>query len=156
MYSAAIAFATLAAIVRLSEAKPIEITRADIDLIKNSSSKLPIGSRFRRTDLLRLALMASDNRAAAALGRSYPGGLPAFVAAMNAKAATLGLTQTHYVDSSGLSPENVSSPADLAKLVAAASPMPPATLPSSVPPNPWAASHSISSFSRRIMGSRVR
>ncbi|HET9470519.1 MAG TPA: peptidase S11, partial [Usitatibacter sp.] len=58
---------------------------------------------------------------AAALGRSYPGGLPAFVNAMNAKAQALGLTQTHYVDSSGLSPQNVSSPADLGKLVAAAS-----------------------------------
>ena len=64
--------------------------------------------------------MASDNRAASALGRNYPGGLPAFVTAMNAKAATLGATQTHYVDSSGLSPSNVSTPADLGKLVAAA------------------------------------
>ena len=101
--------------------EPIEITSEDIDLVKNTTSRLPIGSRFLRADLLRLALMASENRAASALGRSYPGGLPAFVAAMNAKAAALGLTQTHYVDSSGLSPENVSSPADLGKLVAAAS-----------------------------------
>ena len=99
----------------------IEITAADIDQIKNTKSRLPIGSHFRRDDLLRLALMASDNRAASALGRNYPGGLPAFVAAMNAKAQVLGLTQTHYVDSSGLSPENVSSPADLGKLVATAS-----------------------------------
>jgi D-alanyl-D-alanine endopeptidase (penicillin-binding protein 7) len=99
----------------------IEITRDDIDLIKNTKSRLPIGSHFRRDDLLRLALMASANRAASALGRNYPGGLPAFVAAMNAKAMSLGLTQTHYVDSSGLSPENVSSPADLGKLVATAS-----------------------------------
>jgi D-alanyl-D-alanine endopeptidase (penicillin-binding protein 7) len=65
--------------------------------------------------------MASENRAASALGRTYPGGIDAFVAAMNEKAKALGLTQTHYVDSSGLSPENVSSPADLGKLVAAAS-----------------------------------
>ena len=101
--------------------EPIEITSEDIDTIKNTHSKLPIGSRFRRDDLMRLALMASDNRAASALGRSYPGGLTAFVAAMNAKAAALGLTQTRYVDSSGLSPANVSSPADLGKLVAAAS-----------------------------------
>ena len=99
----------------------IEISGEDIDHIKNTSSRLPIGSRFRRDDLMRLALMASDNRAAAALGRTYPGGLEAAVAAMNAKAQTLGLTQTHYVDSSGLSPQNVSSPADLGKLVAAAS-----------------------------------
>jgi D-alanyl-D-alanine endopeptidase (penicillin-binding protein 7) len=99
----------------------IEITGEDIDHIKNTTSRIPVGSHFRRDDLMRLALMASDNRAAAALGRNYPGGLAAFVAAMNAKAGTLGLTQTHYVDSSGLSPQNVSSPADLGKLVAAAS-----------------------------------
>jgi D-alanyl-D-alanine endopeptidase (penicillin-binding protein 7) len=99
----------------------IEITGEDIDHVKNTSSRLPIGSHFRRDDLMRLALMASDNRAAAALGRTYPGGLTAFVAAMNAKAQTLGLAQTHYVDSSGLSPHNVSSPSDLGKLVAAAS-----------------------------------
>lgn len=101
--------------------EPIEISREDVDHIKNTTSRLPIGSHFRRDDLLRLALMASENRAAAALGRSYPGGIDAFVAAMNQKAQALGLTQTHYVDSSGLSPENVSSPADLGKLVAAAS-----------------------------------
>jgi len=68
--------------------------------------------------------MASDNRAASALGRNYPGGLPAFVEAMNLKAKTVGATQTHYVDSSGLSPANVSSPQDLAKLVAAAAKYP--------------------------------
>ena len=100
---------------------PIEIGTEDIDLLKNTGSRLPIGSHFRRDDLLRLALMASDNRAASALGRNYPGGLPAFVDAMNAKARTLGLTQTHYVDSSGLSPGNVSSPQDLGKLVTVAS-----------------------------------
>ena len=99
----------------------IEITKDDVDHVKNTTSRLPIGANFRRDDLLRLALMASENRAASALGRNYPGGLEAFVAAMNAKATALGLTQTHYVDSSGLSPENVSSPADLGKLVAAAS-----------------------------------
>jgi len=99
----------------------IEISAEDVDHVKNTSSRLPIGSRFRRDDLMRLALMASDNRAAAALGRNYPGGLTAFVAAMNAKAQALGLAQTHYVDSSGLSPQNVSSPSDLGKLVAAAS-----------------------------------
>jgi D-alanyl-D-alanine endopeptidase (penicillin-binding protein 7) len=106
---------------KLALDEPIEITTQDIDTIKNSSSRLPIGSHFRRDDLMRLALMASDNRAASALGRNYPGGLAAFVEAMNAKAQVLGATQTHYVDSSGLSPGNVSSPADLGKLVAAAS-----------------------------------
>ncbi len=99
----------------------IEITSEDIDTVKNTTSRLPVGSHFRRDDLLRLALMASDNRAASALGRNFPGGIAAFVEAMNAKAAALGLTQTHYVDSSGLSPQNVSSPADLGKLVSTAS-----------------------------------
>lgn len=106
---------------KLAMDEAIELTSEDIDTIKNTHSRLPIGSHFRRDDLMRLALMASDNRAASALGRNYPGGLAAFVEAMNAKAQALGLTQTHYVDSSGLSPQNVSSPADLAKLVAAAS-----------------------------------
>ena len=109
---------------KLSLEEPIELTTDDIDLLKNTRSRLPIGSHFRRDDLLRLALMASDNRAASALGRNYPGGINAFVAAMNAKAQALGLTQTHYVDSSGLSPANVSSPQDLAKLVAAAAKYP--------------------------------
>jgi D-alanyl-D-alanine endopeptidase (penicillin-binding protein 7) len=106
---------------RLSMDEAIEITSEDIDTVKGTGSRLPIGSHFRRDDLLRLALMASDNRAASALGRNYPGGRPAFIEAMNAKATSLGLTQTHYVDSSGLSPSNVSSPADLGKLVTAAS-----------------------------------
>jgi D-alanyl-D-alanine endopeptidase (penicillin-binding protein 7) len=101
--------------------EPIEITKEDVDHVKNTTRGLRLGSHFRRDDLLRLALMASENRAASALGRTYPGGIDAFVAAMNEKAKALGLTQTHYVDSSGLSPENVSSPADLGKLVAAAS-----------------------------------
>lgn len=105
---------------KLTMDEAIEITNEDIDTVKNTRSRLPIGSFFRRDDLLRLALMASDNRAASALGRNYPGGLAAFVAAMNDKAKTLGLAQTHYVDSSGLSPGNVSSPADLGKLVDAA------------------------------------
>ena len=109
---------------KLSMDEAIEITREDVDTFKNSSSRLPVGSHFRREDLLRLALMASDNRAASALGRNYPGGITAFVAQMNAKALTLGLTQTHYVDSSGLSPANVSSPQDLARLVAAAAKYP--------------------------------
>jgi len=102
----------------------IEIGSEDIDTVKNTKSRLPVGTHFRRDDLLRLALMASDNRAAAALGRNYPGGITAFVEAMNAKAAALGTTQTHYVDSSGLSPANVSSPADLGKIVAAAAAYP--------------------------------
>jgi len=98
----------------------IQIDNADIDLIKNTKSRLPIGSHFRRDDLMRLALMASDNRAAAALGRSYPGGILAFVDAMNAKATALGMGATHFVDSSGLAPGNVSNPSDLGKLASAA------------------------------------
>jgi len=99
----------------------IQITNEDIDLLKNTKSRLPIGSHFRRDDLMRLALMASDNRAASALGRNYPGGLPAFVEAMNTKARLLGLSHTRFVDSSGLAPGNVSSAGDLGKLVVAAS-----------------------------------
>jgi D-alanyl-D-alanine endopeptidase (penicillin-binding protein 7) len=99
----------------------VQITNEDLDLIKNTRSRLPIGSHFRRDDLMRLALMASDNRAASALGRNYPGGILSFVDAMNAKAKSLGLTATHFVDSSGLAPGNVASAADLGKLVAAAS-----------------------------------
>jgi D-alanyl-D-alanine endopeptidase (penicillin-binding protein 7) len=99
----------------------IQITNEDIDLLKNTRSRLPIGSHFRRDDLMRLALMASDNRAASALGRNYPGGLGAFVDAMNAKARELGLTHTRFVDSSGLAPGNVSSAGDLGRMVMAAS-----------------------------------
>lgn len=102
----------------------LEIGSEDIDLVKNTNSRLPVGSHFRRDDLLRLALMASDNRAASALGRHYPGGIAAFVDAMNAKARALGLVNTRYVDSSGLQPGNVSSALDLGKLVAAANEYP--------------------------------
>jgi D-alanyl-D-alanine endopeptidase (penicillin-binding protein 7) len=106
---------------KLALDEPVQITTEDIDLLKNTRSRLPIGSHFRRDDLMRLSLMASDNRAASALGRNYPGGLPAFVDAMNKKASELGLTHTRFVDSSGLAPGNVSSAGDLGKLVAAAS-----------------------------------
>jgi D-alanyl-D-alanine endopeptidase (penicillin-binding protein 7) len=101
--------------------EPIQISGADLDTLKGTSSRLPLGSHFRRDDLIRIALVASDNRAAAALGRSYPGGIDAFVAAMNAKAKMLGLESTRFVDSSGLAPGNVSSPAELARMVAEAS-----------------------------------
>jgi D-alanyl-D-alanine endopeptidase (penicillin-binding protein 7) len=97
----------------------LEITTDDIDRIKNSGSRLAIGTRLSRASLLHLALMSSENRAASALGRNYPGGLPAFVAAMNAKAKALGMHDTHYVDSNGLSSGNVASARDLVKLVVA-------------------------------------
>ncbi len=99
----------------------IQISGEDLDTLKGTKSRLPVGAHFRRDDLIRIALVASDNRAAAALGRSYPGGTTTFVAAMNAKAKLLGLDSTQFVDSSGLAPGNVSSPAELGRLVAAAS-----------------------------------
>lgn len=95
----------------------LTITDADVDRLKYSSSRLPVGTRMTRGNLLHIALMSSENRAAAALGRNYPGGITAFVAAMNAKAHELGMNDTHYVDSNGLSSQNVSSARDLAKLV---------------------------------------
>ena len=96
----------------------LTVTEADVDRHKFSSSRLPVGARMTRNNLLHIALMSSENRAAAALGRNYPGGIGAFVAAMNAKAHELGMKDTRYVDSSGLSSQNVSSARDLAKLVA--------------------------------------
>lgn len=100
--------------------EPVTVDERDVDTLKHTRSRLNIGTVIRRGDLIRLALMASENRAAAALARSAPGGTTAFVAQMNKVAATLGLTHTHFADSSGLSSQNVSSPADLAKLVEAA------------------------------------
>ncbi|MDQ7969820.1 MAG: D-alanyl-D-alanine endopeptidase [Oxalicibacterium faecigallinarum] len=99
----------------------LEVTSEDIDREKNSSSRLRVGSRLSRANMLHIALMSSENRAASALGRHYPGGIKAFVAAMNAKAKELGMSGTHYVDSTGLSSSNVATARDLAKLVAAAS-----------------------------------
>jgi D-alanyl-D-alanine endopeptidase (penicillin-binding protein 7) len=95
----------------------LTITEADVDRHKFTSSRLPVGARMTRGNLLHIALMSSENRAAAALGRNYPGGINAFVDAMNAKARELGMNDTHYVDSSGLSSQNISSARDLAKLV---------------------------------------
>jgi len=101
--------------------EPILITEADRDLPKASFSRLTVGTTLSRGDLMHLALMASENRAAHALGSNYPGGLPAMVEAMNAKAAELGMTNSHFVDPTGLSSQNVASPEDLSKLVIAAS-----------------------------------
>ncbi|MBI3283954.1 MAG: D-alanyl-D-alanine endopeptidase [Burkholderiales bacterium] len=98
----------------------IEVTNEDVDKEKGTGSRLRIGAKLSRADMLHIALMSSENRAASALGRSYPGGLPAFVTAMNAKAKQLGMLDTHYVDSSGLSSQNRASARDLVKLVNAA------------------------------------
>jgi D-alanyl-D-alanine endopeptidase (penicillin-binding protein 7) len=98
----------------------ITLSREDAVAMKGSRSRLRTGLTLTRGDLLLLALMSSDNRAAAALGVSYPGGLEAFVDAMNAKAAVLEMNDSRFVEPTGLSPANVSTAADLAKLVRAA------------------------------------
>jgi serine-type D-Ala-D-Ala endopeptidase (penicillin-binding protein 7) len=99
---------------------PVALSREDVDLKKGSRSRLRTGASLSRDDLLLIALMASENRAAAALGRSYPGGTQAFVAAMNEMALELEMNDTRFVDPTGLSAGNVSSARDLAKLVRAA------------------------------------
>ena len=98
----------------------IVLSREDVDGLKGTRSRLRPGGILTRDELLLLALMASENRAAAALGRTYPGGMPAFVKAMNEKAAELGMSDSRFVEATGLSPANVSSPRDLVKLVRAA------------------------------------
>ena len=95
----------------------IVITQDDVDTEKGSSSRLRVGTELSRRELLHLALMSSENRAAHALGRSAPGGLPTFVAQMNNKARELGMKDTRYVEPTGLSSKNQSSAQDLAKLV---------------------------------------
>ncbi len=99
----------------------ITLTKADVWKGKGAHSRLPVGAKITRGDLLKLALMASENRAAHVLGRAYPGGTAAFVKTMNLKAKALGLTKTRFADASGLSNNNVSNARDLAKLVSAAS-----------------------------------
>jgi D-alanyl-D-alanine endopeptidase (penicillin-binding protein 7) len=104
----------------LPMAEPLTITEDDVDTEKNSRSRLRVGTTLSREEMLHLALMSSENRAAHALGRNYPGGLAVFVAAMNHKAAELGMNETHYVEPTGLSSQNQSSARDLATLVKAA------------------------------------
>jgi D-alanyl-D-alanine endopeptidase (penicillin-binding protein 7) len=98
----------------------VAISDEDYDFVKGTRSRLRPGTVLTRDELLLLALMSSENRAAHSLGRTYPGGLDVFVAAMNAKARALGMHDTKFVDPTGLSSQNVSSARDLAKLVAAA------------------------------------
>ncbi|MCL2871835.1 MAG: D-alanyl-D-alanine endopeptidase [Betaproteobacteria bacterium] len=104
----------------LSLKEEIDVGREDLDYVKGSHSRLRLGTWLTRGEMLRLALMSSENHAAAALARHYPGGRTAFVVEMNAKAHQLGLKQTSFSDSTGLSPENVSTAQDLATLVQAA------------------------------------
>lgn len=99
----------------------ITIDSDDVDRLKGSSSRLALGTTLSREELLHLALIASENRAAAALSRSYPGGREAFVQAMNRKAASLGMSNTRFVDGTGLDSSNRSTAADLVRLVEAAS-----------------------------------
>jgi serine-type D-Ala-D-Ala endopeptidase (penicillin-binding protein 7) len=106
----------------ISEAKlpmdeMITITQDDVDTEKHSGSRLKVGTMLTRGELLHLALMSSENRAAHALGRTYPGGLDAFVSLMNAKAKMLGMKDTRYIEPTGLSSQNQSSAHDLATLV---------------------------------------
>src|ERR1044071_6810455 len=98
----------------------IVVSREDVDWKKGTRSRLQPGAILTRDELLILALMSSENRAAAALARTYPGGTEAFVAAMNAKAAAIGMSDSNFVDPTGLSAGNVASARDLAKLVRAA------------------------------------
>ena len=100
---------------------PIRITNAEIDRLRGSSSRLAIGTTVTRRQALILALMSSENRAAAALLRNYPGGKAAGVAAMNRKARALGMTHSRFVEATGLSGDNRSTPSDLARMVKAAS-----------------------------------
>ena len=98
----------------------ITVTQDDVDTEKGSRSRLKVGTTLTRGELLHLALMSSENRAAHALGRTYPGGLATFVSLMNAKAKMLGMNDTSYVEPTGLSSRNQSSAQDLATLVNAA------------------------------------
>jgi serine-type D-Ala-D-Ala endopeptidase (penicillin-binding protein 7) len=113
----------MTAMIVLDAEQPLEesvrIEKGDIDTIKHTGSRLRIGSSFSRRDLLHMALMSSENRAASALGRNYPGGMRAFVARMNAKALELGMLNTRFAEPTGLSSENVSTADELALLVQA-------------------------------------
>ncbi len=105
---------------RLDLDEPITITQDDVDTEKGSSSRLRVGATLSRGEMLHLALMSSENRAAHALGRTYPGGMATFVSLMNAKAMQLGMRDTRYVEPTGLSSKNQSSARDLAVLVSTA------------------------------------
>jgi D-alanyl-D-alanine endopeptidase (penicillin-binding protein 7) len=109
--------AVVVAEAQLSLDETLTITQDDVDTEKHSGSRLRVGTQLTRGEMLHLALMSSENRAAHALGRQYPGGLDAFVAAMNKKASELGMADTRYVEPTGLSSRNQSSARDLATLV---------------------------------------
>ncbi len=101
-------------------ANRIVVKPADRDLLKKTHSRLTVGSALSRRDMLHIALMSSENRAAAALSRYAPGGRPGFLRQMNRKAHRLGMRHSHFVDPTGLSPHNVASAQDVAKMARAA------------------------------------
>lgn len=113
----------MTAMVVLDARQPMDellsIDYDDVDTLRNSSSRLRVGTVLTRGEMLRLALMSSENRAASSLARHFPGGTKAFVDAMNRKASSLGMFHTRFVDSTGLRTENVSTARDLAKMVTA-------------------------------------
>ncbi len=98
----------------------ITVTKEDRDLVQLTGSRLEYGASLTRREMILLAIMSSENRAATALGRTYPGGMRAFVSGMNAKAALLGMSNSHFADPAGLMVENTSTAADLSRMVAAA------------------------------------
>ena len=114
----------MTALVVTEAALPLDemlvVSKDDVDATAGSSSRLAVGTQLTRGEMLHLSLMASENRAAHVLGRTYPGGLEKFMAAMNGKAHDLGMRATHYVEPTGLSSSNQSSAHDLARLVRAA------------------------------------
>jgi D-alanyl-D-alanine endopeptidase (penicillin-binding protein 7) len=99
----------------------LTVDDADIDKLKHTGSRIPVGAALAREEMLRLALMASENRAASALSRAFPGGQPAFIQTMNNKARALHMADTHFADPTGLSPDNLSTARDIVKMVDAAS-----------------------------------
>ena len=105
---------------RQDMAETLQVTAEDVDRLKHSASRVPVGARMSRRDALALALISSENRAASALARSYPGGLEGFARAAQAKLAALGLNQSRVVEPTGLSPANVSTAKEMARLAAAA------------------------------------
>lgn len=109
---------------KLPMQQTITITSAEIDRLRNTTSRLSVGSKLTRQEMLLLSLMSSENRAAAALARSYPGGTREFVKKMNAKARALGMKSARFQDATGLHGGNVATPRDLAKLVQAANAYP--------------------------------
>lgn len=114
----------MTAMVVLDAGQPLDqvltITKGDRDTLKNTGSRLAFGARLSRGKMLTISLSSSENRAAHALARHYPGGVSSFVAAMNRKAAALGMRHSHFADPTGLSPKNLSTASDLAILTRAA------------------------------------